>query len=145
MKRNYQGVLKRIEEIAIAHPQINSADNGRELELDVKKKNLWPRLFIRTETSPITGGQGTVELAVNFTILLVDRLNTNRTNVVDVMNMTHSAMTDVLAVLNKEQLIRVEDNLLMAPLYDIHDSGTAGWQVPIKVYLDQGFECYTVP
>lgn len=145
MKRNYQGVVNRIKEIAEAHPQINSADDGRELEFDTKKTNLWPRLFLRTEASPIVGGLGSVELSVDFTILLMDRLNTERSNVIDVMNMTHSALTDVLAVLNKEQLIRVSDNPTMTPLYDYQDTQTSGWQVGIRVYLDSGFECYPVP
>ena len=144
MKRNYQGVLKRIKEIADAHPQINSSDDGRELEFDVKKSHQWPRAFIRTESSPVVGGLGSVELSVNFTLLVMDRLKTSRDNVVDVVGSTHSIMTDILATLNKEQLIRVEDGLTMQPLYDYADSQAAGWQVGIRVYLDDGFECYEV-
>lgn len=144
MKRNYQGVLNEIKAVALAHPQINSADDGRELEFDTTKTNIWPRLFIRTEDGPILGGLGTVELSINFTILLMDRLNTARTNTNDVLNITHSALTDVLATLNKEGLIRVEDGLLMSPLYDYQDTQTSGWQVGIRVYLDSVFQCYPV-
>lgn len=145
MKRNYHGVLSRIKTVAEAHPQINSADDGRELEFDVNKNNTWPRFFVKTVNSPILGGLGTVELAVDFEFLLLDRLNTKRDNVVDVMNLCHSAMTDVLAVLNKEGYIRTTDNPTMTPLYDFQDSQTSGWRVPVRVYLDQGFQCYNVP
>jgi hypothetical protein len=145
MKRNYQGAIERIKTVALAHPQIKSADTGRELEFDVTKNNTWPRFFARTENSPITGGLGTVELSVNLTFLLMDRLKADRSNVQDVLNSNHAILTDVLATLNKEQLIRVEDNLTMEPLYDYQDSQTAGWQVGVRVYLDSGFQCYTVP
>lgn len=144
MKRNYQGVLNRIKVIALAHPQINSVDNGRDLEFDVTKSNQFPRFFIKTVDSPIIGGLGSVELVVNFAVLLVDRLNTKRNNTDDVMNLCHSAMTDVLATLNKEGLIRVSDSPTMSPLYDYQDSQTAGWQCGIRVYLDSGFDCYNV-
>ncbi len=145
MKRNYQGVINRIKEVALAHPQINSADEGRQLEFDTNKTNIWPRLFIRTDTAPIEGGLGSVELSVVFTILLMDRLNVKRDNTVDVLNLTHSALTDVLATLNKEGLIRVSNSMTMAPLYDYQDTQTSGWQVAIKVYLDSVFNCYPVP
>jgi len=142
MKRNYQGVVKRIKQVAEAHPQINSADDGRELEFDVGKKQLWPRVFIRTDSSDIIGGDGTVELTVNFTLLIADRLKANRDNIVDVLNTTHGAMTDILATLHKEQLIRL-DNKTATPLYDYQDSQSAGWSIPITVWLDDGFKCYT--
>lgn len=145
MKRNYQGVLERIKTVALAHPQVKSADDGRELEFDVKKTNVWPRVFIRTDSSNVVGGEGTVELSIVFTILVMDRLEADRSNVVSVMNETHSILTDILATLNKEQLIRVTDNPIITPLYDYQDSQSSGWQVPVQVYLDQGFECYPVP
>ena len=146
MKRNYLGVVSRIKEVALAHPQINSADDGRELEFDTTKKNIWPRFFIKTVVAPVLGGLGSVELAIDFSVLLMDRLNAKRNNTLDVMNLTHSVLTDVLATLNKEQLIRVEDNPTMAPLYDYHDTQTSGWQIAnLRVYLDSGFKCYSVP
>ena len=145
MKRTYQDVVKRIKVIALAHPKIYSADDGRELEFDTKKKEDWPRFFIRTEAAPMVGGLGTVELSLNFTVLLMDKLNKERSNVVEVMSANHATMIDVLATLNKEQLIRVTDNPTPTPLYDYQDTQTAGWQVAITVYLDMDFECYTVP
>jgi len=144
MKRNYQGVLKRIKEIAEAHPQVNSADDGRELEFDTTKNNLWPRVFVRTEQSDIVGGEGSVELTVTFTLLVMDRMKSDRSNMVDVMNATHSILTDILATMNKEQLIRLTDNGTMTPLYDYADSQSSGWQIPVKVWLDVGFQCYPV-
>lgn len=144
MRQTYQDVVSRIKVVAKAHPDIYSVDDGRELEFDIKKKHEWPRFFIRTETSPIVGGQGTVELSVNFTVLLMGLVNKERSNILDVMGATHSTMTDVLAVLNKEQLIRVTDNPIMSPLYDYQDTQTSGWQVPIRVYLSAGFQCYDV-
>lgn len=145
MKRNYQGVLERIKTVALAHPQVNSADDGRELEFDVKKASLFPRVFIRTDTGAVVGGLGTVELTVTFSVLVMDRLNTKRTNAVDVLNSTHSIMTDFLATMNKEQLIRTVDNPSFVPLYDYQDTQTAGWIATLVVYLDSGFECYPVP
>lgn len=145
MKRNYQGVLERIKANALAHPQVKSADDGRELEFDVKKKNLWPRVFIRTDAGAIVGGEGTVELNVTFSILVMDRLDTKRLNTVDVLNETHSIMTDLLANLNKDQLIRVENGLTLTPIYDYQDSQSAGWTAVVMVYLDSGFVCYPVP
>jgi len=142
MKRNYQGVVKRIKEIAEAHPQVNSADDGRELEFDVTKRMLWPRVFLRTESSDIIGGDGSVELTVNFTLLVADRLKADRGNIVDVLNTTHAIMTDVLASLHYEQLVRLVD-MTATPLYDYQDSQSAGWSIPITVWLDVGFECYT--
>ena len=144
MRQTYQDAVKRIKEVAMAHPGIYSADDGRELEFDIKKKHEWPRFFIRTETSPITGGLGSVEVSVNFTILLMGLVNKERSNIVDVMNATHSAMLDVLATLNKEQLIRVTDNPILSPLYDYQDTQTSGWECPIKTYLTADFECYDV-
>ena len=145
MRQTYQDAVKRIKEVALAHPKIYSADDGRELEFDIKKKHEWPRFFIRTETSPIAGGLGTVEVSVNFTVLLMGLVNKERSDIVEVMNTTHSAMLAVLATLNKDQLIRVTDNPVLAPLYDYQDTQTSGWQVPITVYLTAGFECYEVP
>lgn len=145
MRQTYQDVVNRIKKVALAHPNIYSADDGRELEFDIKKKHEWPRFFIRTETSPITGGTGSVEVAVNFTVLLMGLVNKERTDIVEVMGITHSAMLAVLATLNKEQLIRATDNPVLSPLYDYQDTQTSGWQVAITVYLTAGFECYDVP
>jgi len=144
MKRNYQGVVERIKEIALAHPQVASADDGRELEFDVTKKNQWPRMFLRTDSSDILGGQGSAEITVTFTMLVMDRLNTKRTNVIDASNVTHQIMLDILATLNSEQLIRVEDGLTLNPLYDYHDAQAAGWDVTITVYLENELKCYPV-
>ena len=145
MKRNYKGVLERIKEVALAHPQVKSADDGRELEFDVTKNNIWPRVFIKTTTSEILGGEGTVELTVGFVMLVMDRFNTKRTNVVDVLNSTHSILTDILATINKEQIIRVSDGFTMDPVYDYQDTQTGGWTITFDAYLDSGFECYDVP
>jgi hypothetical protein len=60
------------------------------------------------------------------------------------MNTTHSAMTDVLATLSYEQIIRKEDLRPMTPLYDYQDTQTSGWQIPVRAYIEKGFECYTV-
>ena len=145
MRQTYQDVVSRIKKVALAHPDIYSADDGRELEFDIKKKHEWPRFFIRTETSPIVGGQGTVEQSVNFVLLLMGKVKEDRTDILDVMGAIHADMSAVLATLNKEQMIRVTDNPVMSPLYDYGDTQTSGWQVPIRVYLTAGFECYTVP
>jgi len=142
MKLNYQGVLESIKTIALSHPQVNSADDGRELEFDVTKSNLWPRVFIRTETGDIVGGLGTVEVTQDFTLLCMDRLKTDRSNIVDVMGSTHTILTAILATLNKEQLIRIEDRLRLTPMYDYQDSQSSGWSVGIRVYLNAVFECY---
>ena len=144
MKRNYQGVLNRIKEISLAHPMVNSADDGRELEFDVKKNNLWPRVFIRTEQSDVVGGQGSVELSVTFSLLVMDRVKADRSNTVDVMGSTHSILTDILATMNKEQLIHLTDNPVITPQYDYSDSQSSGWVVPVKVWLDQGMQCFRV-
>lgn len=144
MKRNYQGVLERIEDIALAHPQVNSFDSGRDLEFDVNKTDLWPRVFIKTESSLVVGGQGTVELVVLFSMLVMDRLNTERTNVVSVLNQNHSIATDILATLHKEAITRVSDGATLNPLYDYQDTQTAGWGVSVRAYTDIGFECYPV-
>ena len=144
MKQNYQGTVERIKEIALAHPQVNSAEDGRELEFDVKKKNLWPRVFIRTDASGIVGGMGTAEPYVAFSILVMDRLNTDRSNMIDVMNTTHTIMLAFLATLNKEQLIRFENSPAFNPLYDYQDSQAAGWSLTTRFYLDVNLECYPV-
>lgn len=145
MKRNYLGVVERIKEIALAHPQVNSVDEGRVLEFDTKKASLFPRVFIRTDSSPILGGQGTVLISVNFSLLVMDRLNAKRSNVMDVMNTNHTIAMGILATLNKEQLTRTYDNPTLLPLYDYQDTQTAGWIAPISVYLDTVYECYPVP
>ena len=144
MKRNYQGTVERIKEIALAHPQVNSAEDGRELEFDVKKKNLWPRVFIRTDASGIAGGLGTAEPYVVFSILVMDRLNTDRSNVLDAMNVTHAIMMSFIATLNKDQLIRLENSPTFDPLYDYQDSQSAGWTLTTRFYLDANLECYPV-
>jgi hypothetical protein len=144
MKRNYQGVVERIKTVALAHPQVKSADVGRELEFDINKSNIWPRVFLKTEGSAVIGGQGTVELVILFSMLVMDRLKTDRTNIIDVLNQNHSIATDILATLNKEQLIRIEDGATLTPLYDYQDTQTAGWEISLRVYTDIGFECYLV-
>jgi hypothetical protein len=144
MKRTYQDVVNRIKEVANAHSGIYSVDDGRDLEFDVKKKHEWPRFFIKTVAAPILGGPGTVELGVDFVFLLMGRVNIDRSDIVEVMNTTHSAMTDVLATLSYEQIIRKEDLRPMTPLYDYQDTQTSGWQIPVRAYIEKGFECYTV-
>ncbi len=144
MKRNYQGVLERIEAVALAHPQVKSSDAGRELEFDVAKKNLWPRAFIRTESGALLGGPGSVRMSQDFTLLIMDRMNTARTNAVDILNTTHTIIGDVLATLNNEQLIRFEDGITLTPLYDYQDSQSAGWSAGVRVYLDTVLQCYPV-
>ena len=145
MRQNYLDVVKRIKEVANAHSNVYSVDDGRELEFDTKKKNQFPRVFLRTDQSDIVGGEGTVELTVTFSILVMDRMKADRSNMVDAINTTHSILTDILATMNKEQLIRVTDNPTMTPLYDYQDSQSSGWQVGVKVWLDVGFQCYPVP
>lgn len=144
MKPTYQDAVNRIKVVALAHSGIYSADDGRELEFDIKKKHEWPRFFIRTETSPIVGGLGSVEVSVNFTILLMGLVNKERSNILDVMGTAHIAMLAVLATLNKEGMIRATDNPTLTPLYDYQDTQTSGWQCAIRVYLSSGFICYEV-
>jgi hypothetical protein len=145
MKLNYQDALKRIKTIAGAHSLVYSVDDGRELEFDTKRKNQWPRVFIRTDQSNFIGGEGTVVLTVTYTLLVMDKVKSDRSNIVEVMGKTHGIMTDILATMNKEQLIRLTDNGTLTPLYDYQDTQSSGWQIPVNVYLDIGFECYEVP
>ena len=141
-KLNYLGALERIESIAGAHPQVNSVDDGRELEFDTKKTDLWPRVFIRTESGSVLGGLGSATATAGFSLLVMDRLDTKRNNVRDVLNSTHSIMIDILATLHKNQVIRLEDNQTYSPLIDYQDTQAAGWTVDIFTYLDMPFMCY---
>lgn len=145
MKRNYQGVLKRLKEVADAHPQVNSVDDGRELEFDTTKDNIWPRVFIRTDRGTVVGGPGTAQAYIIFSMLCMDRMKADRSNMTDVMNLTHSVLMDILATCNKEQLIYFEDGLVLEPLYDYHDTQSSGWTVELLVPITEGFQCYPVP
>lgn len=144
MKQSYQGVLKNIEAVVLAHPMVNSVDNGRELEFDVKKSSLFPRGFIRTIGGSVTGGHGSAEVTLNFSLLIADRLNTKRTNMVSALNDTHAIMLGVVGTLVREQLIDISGGLSLTPVMDYHDTQVAGWQFDFRVILDTGLQCYDV-
>ena len=145
MKRNYQGAIKRIEQIAAAHPAVGSVDVGRDLEFDVNKTNLWPRVFIKPVSGQVLGGQGTAEMFITMNVMVMDRLTTDRANMVDVHATTHQILTDFMATLNKEQFTRTTDNPTFVAVADYQDSQSAGWEVVLRIYLDSGYECYPVP
>lgn len=144
MRQNYQEVVNRIKQIADSHPDIYSSDVGREFEFDIKKKHEWPRFFLRTEASNITGGLGSAETSVAFTMLVMGKVDKERSDIVEVMSQQHQTMLDILATMHKDQLIRIEDNPVLVPLYDYQDTQTSGWQVAVRVYLDASLQCITI-
>ena len=145
MQQTYQDVLNAVKTVIEAHPKVYSVDDGRELEFDTKKKIEWPRVFIRTDASPITAGQGSAQVWLNFTLLCTDKVKADRSDIVEVMSKCHEIMVAILATLNQQQLIYLEANYRLDPLYDYHDTQTSGWEVPIQVQLTGQIECYTVP
>lgn len=144
MKRSYQDVIEQIKQIALAHPMVKSVDDGRDLEFDVKKNNVWPRVFIKTDSTAMLGGEGTAETTLLLSVLVMDRLNTKRSNIEDAINDTHGILLSLWATLNMHQLIRLDDNPTAEPRYDYHDSQSAGWETTMRVYMTGVIECYPV-
>ena len=144
MKQSYQDVLKKIEEVCLAHPLVKSADSGRELEFDFNKTNQFPRTFTRTEGANITAGEGSAQLNLTFTLLIMDRIKTDRSNVVDVLNNTLTIMLAILGTLHAEQISRLEDEPDIVPLYDYQDTQSGGWSVSFTVETDAVIQCYPV-
>ena len=89
MRQSYQSVLETVQGVFLARPQVNSVDNGRELEFDIKKYNLFPRVFIKTLDSPFNG-----RWEYNLEIMCLDRVNNDFNNLVDVMSLTKSILED---------------------------------------------------
>jgi len=145
MSQTYQDAVESLKTVMNASPALYSVDDGRELDFDTKKKHEWPRGFIRTEESPITGGQGSVMIYLNFTLLCMGKVKKDRSDIVEVMSAMHTALTNILATLNQQQLIYTENDVSLQPLYDYHDTLSSGWQVAIQVPMSKGYECYTVP
>jgi len=144
MKQSYQDVLKSIEEVCLAHPLIKSADSGRELEFDFSKNNQFPRSFVRTEGANISAGEGSAEVSITLTLLVMDRIKTDRSNMVDVLNNTFSILLAVLGTLHAKNISRLEEEPDIVPLYDYQDSQSGGWSVTITVPTDMVIQCYPV-
>jgi hypothetical protein len=144
MKRNYISVIEKVKEIALAHPQVNSAESGRELGLDTKKKDLFPKVYIDTVSSPFSIGQGSAEAVIVLNIKVVDKQNKNRSNIEDILNNTHVIFAEIVATLLKYQLIRYGDSITLEPIRDSHDSQVSGWMADVRTYPDVAFQCYPV-
>ncbi len=136
MKQSYQSVLETIQETFENRPQVNSVDNGRELEFDVTKSNLFPRVFIQTVSSPFNG-----RWEYNFEIMVMDRLNSERDNMIDIMSLTKSIVEDGISQLNFLNIIN-PIGIVVTPVYDFQDSQSCGWQFPVTLFTEKGLECF---
>lgn len=136
MKQSYQSVLETVKEVFESRPQVNSVDDGRDLEVDIKKKNLWPRVFIKTIDSEFNG-----RWEYNFEILCLDRVNNDFSNLDDVMSLTKSIIEDGISQLNFLNIINPV-GITVSPLYAFQDAESSGWTFPVTVFTEKGLECF---
>jgi hypothetical protein len=136
MKQSYQSVLETVKEVFENRPQVNSVDDGQELEVDITKDNLWPRVFIKTIDSDFNG-----RWEYNFEILCLDRVNNDFSNITDVMSLTKSIIEDAISQLNFLDIINPV-GITVTPFYNFQDSQSSGWEFPVTVFTTKGLECF---
>lgn len=136
MKQSYQSVLETVSEVFASRPQVASVDNGRDLEVDIKKNNLWPRVFIKTVDSDFNG-----RWEYNFEILCLDRVNNDFSNILDVMSLTHSIIEDGISQLSYLNIIDPV-GIVISPVYAFQDAESSGWTFPVTVFTEKGLECF---
>jgi hypothetical protein len=136
MKQSYQSVLETVQEVFENRPQVNSVDVGRDLEVDITKNNLWPRVFIKTLDSEFDG-----RWEYTFEILCLDRVNNDFSNLIDVMSLTKSILEDGISQLHFLNIIE-PIGIILTPLYAFQDAESSGWTFPVTVFTEKGLECY---
>ena len=136
MKQSYQSVLETVQQVFADRPQVNSVDVGRDLEIDITKNNLWPRVFIKTLDSPFNG-----RWEYNLEILCLDRVNNDFDNLIDVMSLTHSILEDGISQLAFLDIINPV-GIILTPLYAFQDAQSAGWTFPVTIFTTKGLECF---
>lgn len=145
MNLNWQKLIESVAEVSRNHPLVNSVDDGREMEFDTRKSEAWPRVFLSPATSNITGGQGSVVVTASFTIVVADRLVTDRSNMNQALGDCHSIMLDIFATLNKYQVGYITQNPLLTPVQDYQDSQSAGWTATFRGNVSRPLNCFEVP
>ncbi len=136
MKQSYQSVLETVQEVFQARPQVNSVDSGRELEFDIKKTNLFPRVFIKTIDSPFNG-----RWEYNFEIMCMERVNNDFSDMVDAMSLAKSILEDGISQLSFMNIIEPV-GIILTPVYSFQDTQASGWTFPVTVFTEKGLECY---
>lgn len=137
MKHSYSDIVNQLTEVAEAHPQVASVDNGTEMEFDVKKYESFPRVFLRVNNSSYSG-----RFVYNFSILVLGLVNSDGSDKEDTMNRTHAIVEDLLSQYNYMELIKASEAQIL-PLTNYQDTVTAGWLINIPVYTEKGLECFT--
>lgn len=136
MKQSYQSVLETVQQVFTDRPQVNSVDSGRELEFDISKNNLFPRVFIQTISSPFTG-----RWEYTFEVLCMDLVNNDLANIVDVMSTTKSIMEDAISQLAFMDII-TPIGMTLTPVYNYQDAQASGWTMTLVVFTTKGLECF---
>ncbi|KPL08407.1 hypothetical protein AMJ86_00845 [bacterium SM23_57] len=136
MKNSYASVIENLKEVCELRPQVMSVDDGRELEFDIDKDVLFPRVFIKTVNSEYNG-----RWEYEFELLCLERINNDLSNLIDAMSLTKSILEDIISELNYQNILD-PIGVICEPIYAFQDAQSSGWRVPITLFTDKGLECH---
>lgn len=141
MKLTLRQLNKELRELASSHIQIQSYYFGEEL--DVQEANALKNCSLFANAT--TGSINDSFVTINLTLAVVDKVSTDKSNLIDVESDTLQIINDIYQVItysNRWQKWNVVDNngSSITKLYDYTDSILAGWTIDIslKIKINKG-------
>lgn len=134
---NYKQIVDDLEDIAIAHEQVNSFGYGdiTQLTMDVqtKKEPLYTRMYVLPADTILAENQ----LTINFTIIIADRIEDDYSDQQEVLSDTLEICKDVYTVLYLSEY-ETEWGATVEPFLERFETILCGWSMNIT--LTQPFD-----
>jgi hypothetical protein len=134
---NYKQIVDDLEDIAIAHEQVNSFGYGdiTQLTMDVqtKKEPLYTRMYVLPADTILAENQ----LTINFTIIIADRIEDDYSDQPEVLSDTLEICKDVYTVLYLSEY-ETEWGATVEPFLERFETILCGWSMNIT--LTQPFD-----
>ena len=129
-------VFDGFAQFAESHPSVHSYDLGTELKLDIKKSEQFAKMFVLIGPAVYNNPA----ITANFTVIIVDKVLTDKQNQVwyinEVMSDLLQVCTDMIMYLKTERLIQSGTSVTMDPVFFDQDNVLSGWSFNLSIQTD---------
>lgn len=129
---NYKQIIQDLSGIAYYHPQINSFGFGdiTQLTMDIEthKEPVYCKMYVIA--GPVVLAQNVLQY--QFSIIILDRINEDLSNMEDVMSDTLEICKDVFTILYRSEY-ESEWNASLNPFLQEYETTLAGWTMDIQI------------
>lgn len=107
------------------------------------KHDIFPIIFVSPDTSfNITNDTGYFGTEMTFNIKVLDRINTDRTNIFTIMEETSNIINDIIIFFKNNGLSLTDDFQLIEPINNATTDNLAGYNLNVTFLIDSKAKCY---